>query len=70
MYIYYASSELTALQLNKVPDVGVKSAKPNLEFLTMAVEASMDSLEVVGSFKVVNRNALSVIPVATDGEFT
>ncbi|KAJ9597288.1 hypothetical protein L9F63_011859, partial [Diploptera punctata] len=50
--------ELTEVKLNQAPVVGVNSAKPNLEFLTMSVDASVESLEVETSRSLLRTSML------------
>jgi len=57
------------MKLINVPSTDIKSAKPNLEFLNMALDINFGTVYVGGSFEVVSKNTLAEIPVSSSGEF-
>jgi hypothetical protein len=61
--------KLSNLKLLNVPSFEVISANPNLEFLNLALDIDLGTIQVGGNFEIVNKKILTEIPVTTSGEF-
>ena len=46
------------------------SAKPNLEFLNMALDIDFGALAIEGNYEIFSKKTLAEIPVTRSGEFT
>ncbi|XP_021915921.1 uncharacterized protein LOC110827999 isoform X2 [Zootermopsis nevadensis] len=62
------SVQLSDLRLVNVPHIDVTAVKPNLEFLNLALDVDLGTLQVGGKFEVTSKNVFSDIPVFSSGE--
>ncbi|XP_069668972.1 uncharacterized protein [Periplaneta americana] len=73
--IYFHVTDDIAMQLSNtklvnVPAIDVSDLKPNLEFLNMALDLSLGSLKVEGSYEVSSKATIAIIPVTNVGTFS
>lgn len=63
------SVKLSNLKLLSELSIDVKSAKPNLEFLNLALDIDFGTIQVGGNFEIVSKKFSTEIPVIISGEF-
>jgi len=61
--------KLSNLKLLNIPSFDVISANPNLEFLNLALDIDLGTIQLGGNFEIVNKKILTEIPVTSTGEF-
>jgi hypothetical protein len=61
--------KLSNLKLLNVPSIDIISAKPNLEFLNLALDIALGTIQIGGNFEIFSKKILAEIPVTGSGEF-
>ena len=61
--------KLSNLKLLNGPSFDVISANPNLDFLSLALDIDLGTIEVGGNFEIVSKKIVTEIPVTSSGEF-